>query len=478
MQVVCYQLWERLAEGAEGPDEPPISFEDLAEAGDVNQALEQFYGETLAAVLAEEGMHEAGVSERGLRTWFDKELITETGIRNTVFRNEAAGRTGSMPNVVVDALVRRFLLRTELRGGGAWVELVHDRFVEPIRASNAAWFPLHLGALQRQAALWDEQGRSSGMLLRDEALAEAEAWATDHADELASHEQDFLAACREAQKSMERERRQSRRIRMLAVAAVIFGVLALATLVWSFGLLAKGQRLQAEGHAAQYEAHVARATAVANEALANEQLDRSAGLALLQEAYALKETGDAKGAIEKFLAARATNRDLGVDVETEIEDVRRQVATKLVREGEELAKKGDAKAVEANLQAALDLDPPPDTLVFAWIEPGKFLMGSVASEDEMPVHEVWLDGFWIQRTEVTNGQYNQCVQAEKCNPPHNSYWDKKQFENIPVTHVDWFQANDYANWVGGRLPTEAEWEKAARGEGKRRYPWSRLFLGQ
>ena len=118
-------------------------------------------------------------------------------------------------------------MRTELRSGGAWVELVHDRFVEPIRANNAAWFPLHLSALQRQAALWDEQGRSSGLLLRDAALAEAEAWAAAHPDELASHEQDFLAACREAQKAAERERRQSRRIRALAVAAGVISILAI-----------------------------------------------------------------------------------------------------------------------------------------------------------------------------------------------------------------------------------------------------------
>ena len=94
---------------------------------------------------------------------------------------------------------QRFLVRGEARGGDTWIELVHDRFVEPIRASNAAWFPVHLSALQRQAALWDEQGRSSGLLLRDAALAEAEAWAANHPEELGPDEQEFLAACRQAQ---------------------------------------------------------------------------------------------------------------------------------------------------------------------------------------------------------------------------------------------------------------------------------------
>ena len=99
MQVVCFQLWERLRVQAEGEQcgasetaggaaGPFITEADLAAAGDVNQALEQFYTDTLAAVLADPG--EGCRRERAsLRTWFDKELITETGIRSTVFRNES-----------------------------------------------------------------------------------------------------------------------------------------------------------------------------------------------------------------------------------------------------------------------------------------------------------------------------------------------------------------------------------------------------
>ena len=56
-------------------------------------------------------------------------------------------KSGGLPNGLVQALQKRFLVRAETRGGDAWIELVHDRFVEPIRANNAAWFPLHLSAL-------------------------------------------------------------------------------------------------------------------------------------------------------------------------------------------------------------------------------------------------------------------------------------------------------------------------------------------
>jgi hypothetical protein len=91
--------------------------------------------------------------------------------------------------------------------------------------------------------------------------------------------------------------------------------------------------------------------------------------------------------------------------------------------------------------------------------------------DEQHFHSVELDGYWIQRGEVTNEQYKRCVEAEACEPPDNVHWDKLRSVLLPVTNVDWNQAAAYAARVGGRLPTEAEWEKACRGEDGRIYPW-------
>jgi hypothetical protein len=225
LQVICYQLWENIKQRPPGV----IGVSDLAEAGDVDRALTQFYDETLAVALADPAA--AGVSERQLRTWFDRELITESGTCNLVRQGES--ETAGLPNSVVRELQRRFLVRGEARGGDSWIELAHDRFVEPIRASNAAWFPQHLSALQRQAALWDEQGRSSGVLLRDAALAEAEAWAANHPEELGPDEQQFLSACRQAQSAAERERGQSRRIRILTMVAVAISLISIAIVVWA-----------------------------------------------------------------------------------------------------------------------------------------------------------------------------------------------------------------------------------------------------
>ena len=189
-------------------------------------------------------------------------------------------------------------------------------------------------------------------------------------------------------------------------------------------------------------------------------MQRQLGLALLQEAYERKKQGDAQGAIDKFQAAQATNTDLGIKVETEIEDVRRQVATRLVQEGEALAKAGDFPGAEAKFKAALALEPPPDTPVYVYVRAGEFVMGAGAEDerllkfagldkpDERPQHPVTLDGYWIQRTEVTNAQYLRCVkageagEADGCKPPDdgNIRYRDPQFAKQPVTGVTWFQA--------------------------------------
>jgi len=92
--------------------------------------------------------------------------------------------------------------------------------------------------------------------------------------------------------------------------------------------------------------------------------------------------------------------------------------------------------------------------------------------DEAPPHLVNLPSFWIYSTEVTNQQYRLCVDAGACSPPAlPEFFSDEQFSDHPVVYVDWFSANNYCQWAGGRLPTEAEWEKAARGIDGRLFPW-------
>lgn len=112
---------------------------------------------------------------------------------------------------------------------------------------------------------------------------------------------------------------------------------------------------------------------------------------------------------------------------------------------------------------------------------GSVSMGGLdvyAENDELPAHVVQIDAFWIDQVEVTNGMYQLCVQAAGCAPPRRAqsenrlrYFGDAGFRDYPVISVDWEQAAGYCAWAGRRLPTEAEWERAARGDDLRTYPW-------
>ena len=119
-----------------------------------------------------------------------------------------------------------------------------------------------------------------------------------------------------------------------------------------------------------------------------------------------------------------------------------------------------------------------------FIPPGEFFMGAPAGShalpDEQPERRVYVSGFWIDRYEVTNADYFRFVQATGHRPPANAkdaatLWDAGQplpgIEHHPVVNVSWDDAVTFCRWRSKRLPTEAEWEKAARGAHRRMYPW-------
>jgi len=135
----------------------------------------------------------------------------------------------------------------------------------------------------------------------------------------------------------------------------------------------------------------------------------------------------------------------------------------------------------------LILTGPPTPTDMVQVPAGSFLQGcdlnnpvtGACTGDDLPLHQVFLDSYWIDETEVSNLKYDQCVTAGACTPPTDTvsrtrgwYYGNPAFDRFPVIYVSWHQAADYCDWTGKRLPTEAEWEKAARGEHDTRiYPW-------
>ncbi|HNU05155.1 MAG TPA: hypothetical protein PKL67_13505 [Anaerolineae bacterium] len=217
LQVVCYQLWQTLTVTAplwrlseRGKKPVHITFEDLEKAGDVNQALESFYDDTIQDTVEklQQTPDAPATGARQLRSWFEEELITDVGTRNLV--RQAETMTGSLPNGAVRELQRRFLVRTETRSGDAWVELIHDRFVEPVRASNLRW---RADRRREQpwidaAYSWHESGdrpetRNAGLLLADLNLKTV---LQDTAGQQFEHViMEYLEASKEAQEKRDQE---------------------------------------------------------------------------------------------------------------------------------------------------------------------------------------------------------------------------------------------------------------------------------
>jgi formylglycine-generating enzyme required for sulfatase activity len=126
-----------------------------------------------------------------------------------------------------------------------------------------------------------------------------------------------------------------------------------------------------------------------------------------------------------------------------------------------------------------------DGMVMVYIPEGNFYMGCDKDnpyercDGDNTLHNVYLNSYWIDQTHVTNAMYKQCVDANACENPSRmssltraSYFNDPEFDHYPVIYVTWNQAVAYCEWVGRRLPTEAEWEKAARSDkDTRRFPW-------
>jgi formylglycine-generating enzyme required for sulfatase activity len=128
--------------------------------------------------------------------------------------------------------------------------------------------------------------------------------------------------------------------------------------------------------------------------------------------------------------------------------------------------------------AATPTSGPSNKPNTAYVPGGEFILGSdTGNEDETPQQEMFIDSFNIDLYPVTNAEYKEFVDATGHEPPRK--WEGGAFPegtaDHPVVWVNWHDAQAYAEWAGKRLPTEMEWEKAARGTDGRVYPWGDAF---
>jgi hypothetical protein len=292
LQVVCFQLCEDLRP-KEAPKVELADLESLAGpeglAKYVNRALSDFYEQAIANVLETKDI---GVTEPVLRKWFSDKLITEAGTRSIVFRNEATGKTEDLSNRAVDLLAAKFLLRTEPRAGGTWVELVHDGFVEPIRQSNQAWFARNQNPLTQDAQAWQDAHEEPAKLYRGSQLAAAAAQLNASRQDFGDLEQRFIGEGQKAEAD-----RTARQLRNIVVGVVLLALLFLALAGWAWLNLGRAQYNFAAAMFAQGQ-----------ERLARDQADANAATAVAAKASA--EAASTRAMAEQATANAASTRSM------------------------------------------------------------------------------------------------------------------------------------------------------------------------
>jgi WD40 repeat protein len=286
LQVVCRRLWERLPPGA-----TEIGTADVDAVGDVDRALAGYYAEQVAAVA-----HRTRMQERTIREWFDRQLITEQGFRGQVLQGPGGDPEGQALRLLEDA----HLVRSEQRRGATWFELTHDRLVQPIRTDNAVWRVRNLSALQRQAALWNDQHRGEGLLLRGDALVDAERRLQDEPVELSATERQFLDACRALAL---REREAARRQRRLRWLTACLAALLVLTLVTAGVALQQRNRARSSSAQASAAARLAASGQLTAEAARTVDDDPRTALLLAIAAQQLHDDADTRASLVHSLTS-------------------------------------------------------------------------------------------------------------------------------------------------------------------------------
>jgi WD40 repeat protein len=305
LQVVCERLWR-----AEREDRAHITLHEVQQSGKVIDALAGYYAEAVDKAAAG-----TQTPVRNIRQWFEQALIAEGGLRQPVPQGSEL-EFGVSPECA-SSLVNAYLVRVEEQRGTLWYRLAHDRLVEAVMRDNARWNAENLSLLQRQALLWDREGRPDHLLLQDAALAEAESWQNGEHDPLRQEEKDLLERSQELhrkkQAETEKERLNTRRIRRSLIVAVSVAAVALVALLFAIWALSQVQTEKNRAETAKIAAEQSQLTAEAAKKTADfnrKEADANAAEARIQSTKAAGDKALAQAGQGTATAALATVQSL------------------------------------------------------------------------------------------------------------------------------------------------------------------------
>ena len=349
LQVVCYRLWENLKK-----KDKVIDDGDLKDVGDVNTSLAMYYASSV-----EKAALDGKVPERSLREWFDRKLISQEKLRNQV--RMGVDDSDGMPTSVVSELIDKHLLRVEQRNNQSWVELSHDRLVEPVRKDNIKWFEANLSLFQRQAEMWEQKSHSESLLLRGTDLDQAELDIKTF--KLTPAEEEYLKACRQLRSRIKRDRFQRRMITVGLVASVAMFIVAVYFAIQAINKEAKAVAAASQAEAASADsiqsleiaqtasAKSAESLQVAQTAQVRADTERATAVSSRNDAYIAKATAEAaKLDAEKEKANALEQKKIAESKSLEAENEKRSAeASQLVAQS--LLQQLRAKDQLANLLA-------------------------------------------------------------------------------------------------------------------------------
>ena len=184
LQVGCLRLWEQIVVGKQRP----IAVTDVASShanSEIDSALADYYADEVA-----QAAKFGNIRQRVLRDFIESKLLSRSGVRTRALRDPA--QLGEL-DAALGRLIDRHILRTDISGDREWIELSHDRLVDPVCANNQAWREKNLSLLQKQSKLWKDSGRPPDLLFVGDKLDEAQRFADANANDLVPVDRDFLA---------------------------------------------------------------------------------------------------------------------------------------------------------------------------------------------------------------------------------------------------------------------------------------------